>query len=134
MTRKPALGRPILAFANIVQTIPSLALFGFLIPVPFIGGIGSQTAILALFLYSLLPIIRNTFAGISGVDPAIREAGRGMGMTDRQLLRQVRDTSGDGCDLCRDSCGNSHCRWRRDHRGRCGSLEDWVYSFFVVLP
>jgi osmoprotectant transport system permease protein len=89
MTRKPSLGRPILAFANVVQTIPSLALFGFLIPVPFIGGIGSQTAILALFLYSLLPIIRNTFAGISGVDPAIREAGRGMGMTDRQLLWQV---------------------------------------------
>lgn len=89
MTRKPRLGRPILAFANIVQTIPSLALFGFLIPVPLIGGIGSQTAIVALFLYSLLPIIRNTFTGISGVDPAIREAGRGMGMTNNQLLRQV---------------------------------------------
>ena len=89
MTRKPRLGRPILAFANIVQTIPSLALFGFLIPIPYIGGIGTRTAIIALLLYSLLPIIRNTFTGISGVDPAVREAARGMGMTDNQILRQV---------------------------------------------
>src|SRR5947207_3807126 len=89
MTRKPGMSRPILAFANIVQTIPSLALFGFLIPLPFIGGIGARTAIVALVLYSLLPIIRNTFIGISGVDPAIREAGRGMGMTDGQLLWKV---------------------------------------------
>jgi osmoprotectant transport system permease protein len=86
MTRNRRLSRPILAVANIVQTIPSLALFGFLIPIPFIGGIGGRTAVVALTLYSLLPIIRNTFTGISGVDPAIREAGRGMGMTDGQLL------------------------------------------------
>ncbi|HLQ78852.1 MAG TPA: ABC transporter permease [Terriglobia bacterium] len=89
MTRRPRLGKPILAFANIVQTIPSLALFGFLIPIPFIGGIGTRTAILALLLYSLLPIVRNTYTGILGVDPAVREAGRGMGMTDTQLLWQV---------------------------------------------
>src|SRR5436190_20615440 len=89
MTRRPGLSRPIMGFANIVQTIPSLALFGFLIPLPFIGGIGQRTAIVALVLYSLLPIIRNTFTGISGVDPAIREAGRGMGMTDGQLLWKV---------------------------------------------
>ncbi|HYR87106.1 MAG TPA: glycine betaine ABC transporter substrate-binding protein [Terriglobia bacterium] len=89
MTRKQSMTRPILAFANIVQTVPSLALFGFLIPIPFIGGIGARTAIVALVLYSLLPIIRNTFTGISGVDPAIREAGRGMGMTDGQLLWKV---------------------------------------------
>jgi len=89
MTRNPRLSRPILAVANIVQTIPSLALFGFLIPIPFIGGIGSRTAVVALTLYSLLPIIRNTFMGISSVDPAIREAGRGMGMTDSQLLWKV---------------------------------------------
>src|SRR5690242_16753007 len=89
MTRKPAWSKPVLTFANIVQTIPSLALFGFLIPLPFFGGIGATTAIVALVLYSLLPIIRGTFAGISGVDPAIREAGRGMGMTDSQLLFQV---------------------------------------------
>jgi osmoprotectant transport system permease protein len=96
LTRKPALSKPVLGFANIMQTVPSLALFGFLIPLnlylfelKILGGIGPRTAIVALTLYSLLPIIRNTFTGISGVDPAIREAGRGMGMTDRQLLFQV---------------------------------------------
>jgi osmoprotectant transport system permease protein len=96
LTRKPALSKPILGFANIMQTVPSLALFGFLIPLniylfqfKIVGGIGARTAIVALVLYSLLPIIRNTFTGISNVDPAIREAGRGMGMTDRQLLFQV---------------------------------------------
>ena len=89
MTRHAAISRPILTFANVVQTIPSLALFGFLIPLPFIGGIGARTAIVALVLYSLLPIIKNTFIGISGVDPAIREAGRAMGMTDGQLLWKV---------------------------------------------
>jgi osmoprotectant transport system permease protein len=96
LTRKPALSKPVLGFANIMQTVPSLALFGFLIPlniyffhVKVLGGIGARTAIVALVLYALLPIIRNTFTGISGVDPAIRDAGRGMGMTDRQLLFQV---------------------------------------------
>jgi osmoprotectant transport system permease protein len=89
MTRHSSFSRPIMTIANIVQTIPSLALFGFLIPLPFIGGIGARTAIVALVLYSLLPIIRNTFTGISGVDPAIKEAGRGMGMTDAQLLWKV---------------------------------------------
>jgi osmoprotectant transport system permease protein len=89
MTRRPALSKPVMTFANIIQTVPSLALFGFLIPIPVLGGIGARTAIVALLLYSLLPIIRNTFTGISGVDPAVREAGRGMGMTDTQLLWQV---------------------------------------------
>ncbi|MBW4573999.1 MAG: ABC transporter permease subunit [Aphanothece sp. CMT-3BRIN-NPC111] len=89
ITRKPKLTRLVLGFANVVQTIPSLALFGFLIPVPWLGGIGPTPAIVALTLYSLLPIIRNTYTGIIGVAPAIREAGRGMGMTDRQLLFQV---------------------------------------------
>ena len=89
MTRKPRMGKPILAIANVVQTIPSLALFGFLIPIPYIGGIGTGTAVIALLLYSLLPIIRNTFTGISGVEPAVREAALGMGMTDGQILWQV---------------------------------------------
>lgn len=96
LTRKPGLSKPVLGFANIMQTVPSLALFGFLIPlniylfdVKILGGIGARTAIVALVLYALLPIIRNTFTGINGVDPAIRDAGRGMGMTDRQLLLQV---------------------------------------------
>ena len=89
LTRRPRLSPPVLGLANIFQTIPSLALFGLLIPMPFIGGIGARTAIVALVLYALLPIIRNTYAGIQGVDPAAREAGRGLGMTDRQLLFMV---------------------------------------------
>jgi len=89
LTRKPALTRPVLGTANILQTIPSLALFGFLIPILGHYGIGRLPAIIALFLYSLLPIIRNTFTGITGVDPAVKEAARGMGMTDWQMLAQV---------------------------------------------
>ena len=88
MTRRKRLGGPILMIANIMQTIPSLALFGFLIAVPFIG-IGARNAILALVVYSLLPIIRSTYTGIIHVDPAIREAAIGMGMTDWELLRRV---------------------------------------------
>jgi osmoprotectant transport system permease protein len=89
ITRRPALNRPILGSANIIQTIPSLALFGFLLPAPWIGERADRLAILALTLYALLPLIRNTYTGIKGVDPAVVEAGRGMGMTDRQLLFQV---------------------------------------------
>ena len=89
LTRRPAWSRFVLGFASVVQTVPSLALFGFLIPVPWIGGIGARTALVALTLYGLFPILRNTVTGIEGVDPAIREAGRGMGMTDRQLLVRV---------------------------------------------
>jgi osmoprotectant transport system permease protein len=89
LTRRPAWSRLVLGTASVLQTIPSLALFGFLIPVPVIGGIGARTATVALTLYALLPILRNTVTGIGGVDPAIREAGRGMGMTDAQLLWRV---------------------------------------------
>ena len=89
VTRQQALRRWVLGIANIFQTVPSLALFGFLISVPLLGGIGGRTAIVALVVYALLPIIRNTYVGISGVDPAVVEAARGMGMTDRQLLWQV---------------------------------------------
>jgi osmoprotectant transport system permease protein len=89
LTRRPAWRGPVLGVANVFQTIPSLALFGFLIPLPFIGGIGARTAIVSLVVYALLPIVRNTYTGIVGVDPAVREAGRGMGMTDAELLRMV---------------------------------------------
>ena len=85
----PAWNRPVLGSANVIQTIPSLALFGFLLPVPWIGARADRLAILALTLYALLPVIRNTFTGIRGVDPAVVEAGRGMGMTGGQLLFQV---------------------------------------------
>jgi osmoprotectant transport system permease protein len=89
LTRYRALRGPVLGLANVMQTIPSLALFGFLIPLPFIGGIGSRTALVALVLYSLLPIIRNTVTGILGVEPSVREAAVAMGMTGSQVLRQV---------------------------------------------
>ena len=89
ITRWPVLSKPVLGGANIIQTVPSLALFGFLLPAPWIGARADRIAILALMLYALLPLIRNTYTGIKGVDPAVVEAGRGMGMTDRQLLWQV---------------------------------------------
>ena len=89
LARRPRLARPVLAACNVVQTIPSLALFGFLIPVPLLGGIGARTAIVALTLYSLLPILRNTHAGIVSVDPAVSEAATGLGMTARQKLLSV---------------------------------------------
>jgi osmoprotectant transport system permease protein len=89
LTRRASLRPPLLGFANVLQTIPSLALFGFLIPIPLIGGIGKRTAIVALVLYALLPILRNTLTGILGVDRAVRESAIAMGMTARQLLWEV---------------------------------------------
>jgi osmoprotectant transport system permease protein len=86
----PRLRAGALAAASIFQTIPSLALFGFLIPLPFLGGIGMRTAIVALVLYALLPILRNTYVGLTGVDPAILEAAEAMGMTEDQILFRVR--------------------------------------------
>jgi osmoprotectant transport system permease protein len=89
LVRRRNLQRWVLGIANVVQTIPSLALFGFLIPVPWIGGVGASTAIVALALYALLPILRNTCTGIMGVDSAVVESARAMGMTPRQVLWQV---------------------------------------------
>ena len=89
VARRPWLSKPILGTANVAETIPSLALLGFLLPVPWLGERADRIAIAALTLYALLPIIRNTAAGITGVDPAVREAARGMGMTPRQILFQV---------------------------------------------
>jgi osmoprotectant transport system permease protein len=89
IAHRTRLNKSVLATANIIQTIPSLALFGFLLPVPWLGARSDRLAILALTLYALLPIIRNTYAGIRGVDAAVLEAGRGMGMTESQLLFQV---------------------------------------------
>jgi osmoprotectant transport system permease protein len=89
ISHRPRLDKAVLASANIIQTIPSLALFGFLLPVPWLGERADRLAILALTLYALLPIIRNTYTGIRGVDPAVVEAGRGMGLTESQLLFQV---------------------------------------------
>jgi osmoprotectant transport system permease protein len=90
IARRESFSKPVLGVANIVQTIPSLALFGFLLPVPWLGASSDRLAILALTLCALLPIIRNTYTGIRGVDPAVVEAGRGMGLTDSQLLFKVQ--------------------------------------------
>lgn len=89
LTRIKSLQTPVLGIANVMQTIPSLALFGLLIPIPFVGGIGARTAIIALALYSFLPVIRNTVTGILGVDTKVREAATAMGMTDWQILKMV---------------------------------------------
>ena len=89
LTRKVSLKRPVLAVANILQTVPSLALFGFIIPLDYVGGIGWRAAVVALVVYALLPVIRNTVTGVEGVERSVREAAVAMGMTDRQVLRQV---------------------------------------------
>lgn len=89
IAHRKQLNKPVLTTANIIQTIPGLALFGFLLPVPWLGERADRLAILALTLYALLPIIRNTYDGIRGVDVAVVEAGRGMGLTESQLLFQV---------------------------------------------
>jgi osmoprotectant transport system permease protein len=90
IVQRPTLRTIALGIASIFQTIPSLALFGFLIPIPFIGGIGKRTAIVALVLYALLPILRNTYVGLTGIDPAVLESAEAMGMTRSQILFRVR--------------------------------------------
>lgn len=90
IVHRPALRRISLGVASILQTVPSLALFGFLIPIPFLGGIGRRTAIVALVLYALLPILRNTYVGLTGIDHAILEAAEAMGMTTAQIMWRVR--------------------------------------------
>lgn len=89
VARRPWLSKPIIGSANVAETIPSLALLGILLPVPWLGARADRLAIAALTLYALLPIIRNTATGITGIDPAVREAARGMGMTGRQILWHV---------------------------------------------
>jgi osmoprotectant transport system permease protein len=90
IVQRPALRTISLGVASVFQTIPSLALFGFLIPIPFIGGIGRRTAIVALVLYALLPILRNTYVGLTSIDSAVLEAAEAMGMTNAQILTRVR--------------------------------------------
>jgi osmoprotectant transport system permease protein len=90
IVHRPTLRNISLGVASVFQTIPSLALFGFLIPIPFIGGIGRRTAIVALVLYALLPILRNTYVGLTGIDPAVLESAEAMGMTEAQIVWRVR--------------------------------------------
>src|SRR6202047_4396594 len=90
IVQRPTLRNIALGVASVFQTIPSLALFGFLIPIPFIGGIGRRTAIVALVLYAILPVLRNTYVGLTGIDPAVLQAAEAMGMTNSQILWRVR--------------------------------------------
>jgi osmoprotectant transport system permease protein len=90
IVQRPVWRTVALGMASVFQTIPSLALFGFLIPIPFIGGIGKRTAVVALVLYALLPILRNTYVGLTGIDPAVLEAATAMGMTPWQVMWRVR--------------------------------------------
>src|SRR3954469_3882389 len=83
---RPRVGAPLVAAANVVQTIPSLAMFGFLLPVPLLGGVGTRAALVVLTVYGVLPVLRTTMAGITGIDRAIREAAVGWGMTGRDVL------------------------------------------------
>jgi osmoprotectant transport system permease protein len=89
VSRRAWLRKPVLGGTNVLQTIPSLALFGFLLPAPWLGERSDRLAIAALVLYALLPIVRNTYTGIMSVDPAVKEAALGMGMTDGELLQHV---------------------------------------------
>jgi osmoprotectant transport system permease protein len=89
LTRKPRWATPVLTFANILQTIPSLAMFGFLLPLPWLGDRAARIAIVALTAYALLPILRNTYTGIRGLDPSVIEVTRALGLTDWQLLFKV---------------------------------------------
>jgi osmoprotectant transport system permease protein len=89
LTRRPLLRRWTLGVVSVIQTIPSLAVFGFLLPLPFLGGVGKPAAIVALTLYALLPILRNMVVGILSVDPGVRESAVAMGMTGGQILRSV---------------------------------------------
>jgi osmoprotectant transport system permease protein len=87
--RRPRLAAPLVGLANIVQTIPSLAMFGFLLPAPLVGGVGARAAIVVLTLYGVLPIVRTTIAGLNAIDPSIREAAVAMGMTARERLKLI---------------------------------------------
>ncbi len=89
LTRSPAWARPVMAVANILQTIPSLAMFGFLLPLPWLGERAARIAIVALIAYALLPILRNTYAGIQGIDPAVIEVAQALGLTGTQRLFKV---------------------------------------------
>ena len=132
LTRRRALSKPVIGAANIVQTIPSLALFGFLLPAPWLGERADRLAIAALTLYALLPVIRNTYTGILGVDPGVREAARGMGKTDRQLLLQVELPLAGRYPGGRARRHRYHRRGRH-HRAAIGAGA-WGNSSFAASP
>jgi ABC-type anion transport system duplicated permease subunit len=116
LTRKRRLAGPVIAFANIVQTVPSLALFGLLLPVPWLGDNAARLAILALTGYALLPILRNTYAGVGSVDPALVDVSNALGMNGMQRLIKVELPR----RLVRADWGNSSsAEWRASTTGWC---------------
>ena len=128
--RRQRLGTVVMGLANIVQTIPILALFGFLIPLPLIGGIGAKAALLALILYALLPVMRTTLSGLRAIDPVIREAALAMGMTERQMLWQVELPLALGSII-----GFAWQRWSvlaRPQLRRPSAQGDWANTFFAA--
>ena len=130
LVRNARLRRWTLGVVNVIQTVPSLALFGFLIPLPFIGGVGKRTAIIALIFYALLPILRNMVVGILGVDPGVRDSAVAMGMTDRQILRTVEVPLALPNHPCRHSYRDGHYNWNGDH---CGG-DRWRRPGYVRFP
>jgi osmoprotectant transport system permease protein len=89
LTRSQRWAKPVIGVANVLQTIPSLAMFGFLLPLPWLGERAARIAIIALIAYALLPILRNTYAGIRGIDPTLNEVARAIGLTDTQRLFKI---------------------------------------------
>ena len=121
LTRSPRWAKPVMASANILQTIPSLAMFGFLLPLPWLGERAARIAIVALTAYALLPILRNTYAGIRGIDPAVIEVARALGLTGAQRLFQGGAAAGRVVYSCRTAHGDGDLRGHRDDCGRSRS-------------
>ena len=117
LTRRRRLARPVIALANVVQTIPSLALFGLLLPVPWLGENAARLAILALTGYALLPILRNTYAGIRGVDPALVDVANALGMTGMAAAGEGGAAAGGERDSGRAADRDSDVRRRGDDCG-----------------
>jgi ABC-type Fe3+ transport system permease subunit len=130
LTRHPRWAKPVLGVVNIIQTIPSLALFGFLLPLPWIGDRAARIAIAALTAYALLPIVRNTYAGIEGVDPTVLEVAKALGMTSGQRLRKVELPL-----LFWPGCARRLCwQWVSPPSRRRSGLEVWANLFSVAWP
>ena len=121
LTRSQRLARPVMAFANVLQTIPSLAMFGFLMPLPWLGDRAARIAIVALIAYALLPILRNTYAGIRGIDQSVIEVSRAIGADRYATAYQGRAAAGGAIYSCRLENRHGHVHWScNDCRGGWG--------------
>ena len=130
--RRPSIAKPIVGLANLAQTIPSLALFGFLIPLPLLGGIGTRTALVALTLYAILPVLRGTITGITGVPASVIECAVAMGLTRRQVLDAGRVAAGVAVD--RVGPARRGGDWRRHRDDRVGDRRRWPRRLHLPRP